>query len=281
MTVAQLENCIAFQTVNIQIVGNYAVNKGFISDGVFRQILIQNQQANKNKSIEHLKFDRFLSKSQMFELLMYQALNHNYLGVSLVNLGYMSSGSLESHLNRFRKIILDTDNDHEHEVSGQHVMKLLQKEAVTQYRNYLFNRGYATELDTVSIDCIRDDNKLNFTSPLKLNTNESYYAGISLDIDTLVNVTAFLYDKYRICSGMDELYETFGQILFNLNYAVCRKLEKSGLKLEYGAVQYLLPPCRDCLTNPFTKILDDYIDFFNHVLSPFFRYWQYPLINCL
>ena len=47
VTVNQLENCIAAQTVNNQIIGNYAVRKGFISDGVLKHILIQKQEAIK------------------------------------------------------------------------------------------------------------------------------------------------------------------------------------------------------------------------------------------
>ena len=259
VTVNQLENCIAAQTVNNQIIGNYAVRKGFISDGVLKHILIQKQEAIKNKTNDLCNIDGYISNNQMFELLKYQAFNHNYLGVSLVNLGYMTVSSLKTHLRRFKKMIIETNDYNEFGDSGQHGTKLLQKEVINRHRSYLFNTGYATELVSVSTDCIQDKTRLNFSTSLKLNRKVTYYVGISLEKDTLFNIAALKGEEYKICPGVGELYEIFGQILFNLNYSVCRNLKKNGLKLKHGAVQYYFLPCQDCITTRF-NLLNEYID---------------------
>ena len=258
VTVNQLENCIAAQTVNKQIVGNYAVKKGFISDGVFRHLLTQEKHST-SQTTQLSNIDGFLSENQMFELLKYQAFNHNYLGVSLVNLGYMTMTGLKTHLSRFKQLIIETNNVDEIEDSGQLGTKLFQKEVINRHRGYLFNTGYATELVSVSTDYHQDETKLNFATSLKLNRKVTYYVGVSLEKDTLYNIAALKGQEYGITPGVGEMYEIFGQILFNLNYSICRNLKKNGLKLKHGAVQYYFPVWQDCITTR-CRLLNEYID---------------------
>ena len=203
--------------------------------------------------------DGFLSENQMFELLKYQAFNHNYLGLSLVNLGYMTVNSLKTHLGRFKKIIIDSSDLDDLDYSGQLGTKLFQKEVINRHRSYLFNTGYATELVSVTTDYVKDDTKLNFATSLKLNRNVTFYVGVSLEKDTLFNIAALKGEEYDITPGVGELYEIFGQILYNLNYSICRNLRKSGLKLKHGAVQYYFPEWQDCITTR-CRLLNEYID---------------------
>ena len=177
----------------------------------------------------------------------------------MVSLGYMTVNSLKTHLNRFKKMIIDTNEFNEIEDSGQLGTKLFQKEVINRHRSYLFNTGYATELVSISTHCIQDDTRLNFATSLKLNRKVTYYIGISLEKDTLLNIAALKGEEFNICPGVGEMYEIFGQILFNLNYSICRNLKKNGLKLKHGAVQYYFPPCQDCITTR-CKLLNEYID---------------------
>lgn len=259
VTVNQLENCIAAQTVNNQIIGNYAVKKGFITDGILKQIQIQKTQSieNNNKALSSIA--GFISENQMFELLKYQAFNHNYLGVSLVNLGYMTVNTLKTHLSRFKNMIIETNEFDEFEDSGQLGSKLFQKEVINRHRSFLFNTGYATELVSVSTDYVKDNTKLNFATSLKLNRKTTYYVGISLEKDTLYNIAALIGEEFKINPGVGELYEIFGQVLYNLNYSICRNLKKNGLKLKHGAVQYYFPPWQDCITTR-CRLLNEFID---------------------
>ena len=258
VTLNQLEDCIAAQSVNNQIIGNYAVKKGFISDGVFKHLLTQEKQLTSNKT-ELCNINGFLSETQMFELLKYQAFNHNYLGVSLVNLGYMTMDSLKTHLSRFKQIIIETNDFNEIEESGQLGTKLFQKEVINRHRGYFFNSGYATELVSVSTDYQQDEAKMNFATSLKLNRKVTYYVGISIEKDTLYNIAALKGQEYGITPGVGEMYEIFGQILFNLNYSICRNLKKSGLKLKHGAVQYYFPSWQDCVTTR-CRLLNEFVD---------------------
>ena len=259
VTVNQLEDCIASQSVNSQIIGHYAVKKGFISDCVLNHIQLQKTQSSKNKNTELCNIDGFLSENQMFELLKYQAFNHNYLGLSLVNLGYMTMNSLKTHLSRFKQMIIVSTDFDEVDDSGQLGTRLFQTEVINRHRSYLFNTGYATELVSVSTDYKKDESKLNFATSLKLNRKVTYYVGVSLERDTLFNIAALKGEEYNISPGVGELYEIFGQILFNLNYSICRNLKKKGLKLKHGAVQYYFPPWQDCITTR-CRLLNEYID---------------------
>ena len=258
VTISELENCIAAQAVNNQIVGNYAVKKGFISDGLFRHLLTQQKQST-HKNTEICNIDGFISENQMFELLKYQAFNHNYLGVSLVNLGYMTVNSLKTHLGRFKKMIIETNDFDEVENSGQLGTKLFQKEVIDRHRSYLFNTGYATELVSVSTEYRQDETKLNFATSLKLNRRVTFFVGVSLEKDTLYNIAALKGQDYNITPGVGEMYEIFGQILFNLNYSICRNLKNKGIKLKHGAVQYYFPSCQDCITTR-CRLLNEFID---------------------
>lgn len=259
VTVNQLKNCIRAQTVNNQIIGNYAVKKGFITEGVYKNIIIQKQAAINNPAADPYAIDGFLSNNQLFELLKYQAFNHNYLGMSLVNLGYMTVNTLVRHMDRFKQMIIGTNVCGELEDAGQLGSKFFLEEVINHHRNFLFNTGYATELVCVCKDYIGDGTKLNFATSLKLNKKQTYYVAVSIEKETLFNIAALKGEYHGLRPGAEALYETFGQILFNLNYCVCRKLRKNGLKFKHGPVQYYVPTWQDCITTR-CKILNEYVD---------------------
>lgn len=259
ITQNELEDCIAAAAASHPVISRYAVNKGRTAEGLPKAIAIENLQAGKINFTGLCDPDDCTSQNQVFESVKYQAFNHNYLGVSLVNLGYMTVNSLKTHLGRYKKQVLETDDLKEIEDSQQFATKLFRDEVINCHRNFLFNLGYSTELVSVSRDYCPDDDKINFATSLTLNRKTTCYVGISVEKDTMLNIAALKAREYMTTPSVGELYEVFGQILFNLNYSVCRNLKNKGMKLKHGAVQYSFPCWRECIATR-CRLLNEYID---------------------
>lgn len=259
LTASQLQEGIASQSINSRFIGYQALKKGYISDGILRKIVRLNGSSGTGETVQRCDIDGFLTENQLFELLRYQAFNHNYLGLSLINLGYMTTHQLKTHLRRFKHFIFDNNTTVNLNETGMLATELILEQAMIHHRKFLFDTGYATELLSVSQGLDTDDSKINFATSLKLNRKTTFYVGVSLEKETLFNIAQFIGQQYADLPKAHELHEIFGQILFNLNYSLCRNLRKDGLKLKHGPVQYHFPDFSHCTTTR-CRLLNEYMD---------------------
>ena len=253
VTAGQLNDCISAQCINNQIIGYHAIKNGFITLDRLKNTVFSGKKV-KPGSLAAYQLEGVFSSTQLFELLKIQAQNHNYLAMGLVNLRLLAMKDVNHHLRQFKKLLIDESSGFDGDPESD-----LQNEIINRHRSFFYNMGYATEVVSTDSEINPEDSHVHYATELNSLDDSKYYVGVSLSEEIVLGIAAQKNREFNLPYRASELYELFAQILFNLNYSICRKMNSLGRKVKHGPVQYYLPKHKHCITTR-CRVMDGFLD---------------------
>lgn len=237
VTREQLDEAIAFQRENNNLLGSLALTKGFMTR---EQVLdvVQEQFRCHDKFGELARKKNYLTDDQVQVLLYDQGKNHVFLGEALTRRNYLDTRELTQQLKRF-----DQENRLK-EASLHAILESLDPHTIlaSMYdmtREYLYRLGYTAHVRKVdNILPAKHFDHLFFMT--LVDETAVYYCGIYL---TDVMAYQLAYGKQSAVSlpTRKSFLQNLTEVFSNLNLVICEELNRKGLSLHMGD-SGVLPP---------------------------------------
>lgn len=110
---------------------------------------------------------------------------------------------------------------------------------VSQYRHYLSDLGNVVDYTSLTDKCSDDSPQQHYSVSIQFDKNTIFYVCISLSRSNLLRINERL--NGGLLNRHDDSHENFAQLVYNINYSVCRSARHQEYKLKHGAVQSHLP----------------------------------------
>ncbi len=254
----QLKKAIALQQENNLLLGTMAKNKGYLSQSQLEFVL--DKQKKINKKFGQIAYEKgWLSQEQINELLQEQSKNHCFLGQALTRLGYLDSSAIHLHLENFRQ--LEQSRDEKLLKTIDQLDRPIQvQSAVNLTKDLFYRNGFMIKAFEVNSEIPQNMDGECFLAAQKGKNHRINYFGLLLS-PGLISLMA----QGNLCSphnikGEDQKLETVSELIFNLNYMLCRELREEGLKLKPGQVLnrslFALPEHREAVSIVFRTVTD-------------------------
>ena len=229
LTREQLDIALMCQKENNILLGALAIQKQYLTPAQVSAIYAEQQRTNEK--FGSIAMDKgYLSQAQLQDLLLIQAENHIYLGEAIVKKGLLAAEQMQEYLNVYEKKIKKHSIVFEQELALIPIKEILVP-ALTITTNYFYRAGLVIKPDAIVDREIESPYK--FLAEQYIDDHKYYY-GLLLPRDQF----GFIY---RVLLGTDDpddleqKYEDFEQMLFNLNYLICTELHKQGFRCKHGA----------------------------------------------
>ena len=250
---SQLEDITYSQKENRLMLAQLAFSSGYLS----KQNLVQLLSENNDSPFCFTKdcMSRGLITSQQAQQLLYlQSKNHNILCQTLSNQNVLSREDLCFHLEEFKNDILFRDDAliNTLAIDDAPLMKL-----ISMYlRNFFFNEGYATNIESVETELCCLSRNIDFATEIKLNNDSKFFLCLRLNEFIVSTIAASRQRSYSNISNRSQFFELFTEIMFCLTYRITSKLRKLGHKVKQGTAQAYLPEYKHCLVLKCNTIVD-------------------------
>lgn len=233
ITAAQLDDAIRLQKESTRLVGAIALDQGFLNASQLRRLV--GKQAREDIQLGELALrEGLMHAGQLQTVLAIQGRNHLYLGESLVRLGTLSRPALVAAVREF-----------EAQIAGQE----------QRIRGELSHLPMAVALQTILDVTLRFFYRLGFPMhivghgrPLPDYVSQVFYAeqvfrkqgvqhlGLGMGGVLVESIAQGATRRDRFDGSSPGAVENMAQLLFNLNYMVCRKMSAAGMRVKHGAV---------------------------------------------
>lgn len=236
ITEQQLEEGIRRQKENNALIGTIALAQGLLDAAQINHLI--KRQAKVDERIGRLAVEEgYLTEDELNTVLSIQGRNHVYLGESLVRLGLISQAELDEALSDFEHQIVSLERRVREEVGR---LSIANEALVTLdvLLRFFYRLGYPVRVVGSGLP---DAFEHVYCSEQKFKKVGTGYMGLgmgSMLADCIVHGPAI-----RERTGRDDpdAMEGMSQLVFNLNYQVCRRMKQSGIRVKHGDAYIAAP----------------------------------------
>lgn len=238
----QLDKAIEEQRQDRELLGTLAVRRGYLTEQSLRDLLVR--QAQEHRRLGELAVDSgACTNDQIRALLAEQAENHLCLGEALVRLSILDTDTLNRRLKVFHEKGRAVSQALEGEIDALPEKNLV-KLGLEMVRAFVFRLGYVVKLNAISKDPPENLAKLDvFLAEQERRDGSTAYFGLALPpaVISLVLEKSSLKLDLKNYRNHIEINEYIEQVLYNLNYALCRQARASSIPIDPGAVGSGIP----------------------------------------
>lgn len=235
----QLADAIHLQKENNALIGTIALAQGFLDKRQLNHLI--RRQLKVDERIGKLAVDEdFMTEEQLEAVLSVQANNHLYLGESLIRLGTISHQSLHEALKDFETQIVSQEKQLREEISHLPVAKELFITLDITLR-FFYRLGYAIRI--VGMGGHLPDRIPHLYCSEQIFKNSGIgYMGVGMSSMLVESIGQGSTLSERPDGPDTDAMENTSQLIFNLNYLVCKEMKKRGIRVKHGAAFIGMPP---------------------------------------
>jgi len=234
LTVGQLESVLAYQKKNNTLLGELAVRANYMTDRQVIDVLSAQEKTGEKfgKTAVQMKL---LTMEQLKKLLLIQVDSHVYLGEAIIKAGLINGERVNKYLNDYSKEVRKQEIIFTQQLETIPVKDILY-DIIDITVNYFSRLGVLVKADSVVVEDEMPDESLEhvfFSSQIIDKVN--YHYGLIFDENSLNSIMDFLVGVNSRSLTIEEKHDNMDQIVFNINYIICKRLRKNGHKTRHRA----------------------------------------------
>lgn len=234
LTVEQLEYVLAYQKKNNSLLGEMAIQANYMTEKQVVEVLYA-QEKTSDKFGQTAVQMKLLTMEQLKRLLLIQADNHVYLGEAIVQVGLIDGEKVNKYLNEYTKEVRKQAIIFTQQLESIPVKDVLQH-IIDITLKYFSRLGFLVKADSVvKEDEMPDETQARVFFAGQIIDKVNYYYGLIFDEDSLNSIMGFLVGDNARSLTVEEKYDNMDQIVFNINYIICKNLKKIGHKTKHCA----------------------------------------------
>lgn len=238
ITESQLNEAIRVQKESTSLIGIVAVDQGFINKTQLDR-LIEHQGVVDAQLGELAIQAGYMSEDQLAAVLAIQGENHVYLGESLVRMGMISNESLNETLVDFEAQITSQEEHVRAEIGNLPVAKELLIILDVTLR-FFYRLGYAIHIVGRS-DTLPDYIEYLFCSEQNFKNQYTRYMCMGMSSVLVESIAQGANRRQKVDGPGSQEIENMSQLVFNLNYLICKVMKKLDIRVKHGDAFIGLP----------------------------------------
>ena len=244
ITESQLHEAIHLQKENNVLIGNVALEEGIIDEEQLDYLI--HRQLGVDERLGTLAVtEGFMTEEHLELVLSIQGKNHLFLGESLLRLGTISEECLGKAIKDFETQIISQENFVRERISHLPMAAELLITLGTTLR-FFYRLGYAIRIIDIVENLPYGFQHLYFyCSEQHFKREGTRYVGLGMPHALVQSVVqeSIRYDRFN--ASRADIMENMSQMIFNLNYLVCKEMKKSGIHVKHG-IAFISMPSSDC-----------------------------------
>lgn len=232
ITEKQLDEAIRLQRESTVLVGTIALDRGFLDKNQLNYLI--KRQIQVDEQIGSLAIQEgFMTEDQLETVLAIQGRNHQHLGESLVRMGTISNQTLNEALTDFESQIAAQEKYIRDDIGHLPMAKELLITLDVTLR-FFYRLGYALHV-VGRCDASPDYVEHLFCSEQHFKKENARYMGVGMNSMLVDSIAQGPRIRERFDRPSSNALENMSQLMFNLNYIVCKRMKKLGIRVKHGA----------------------------------------------
>lgn len=232
ITEDQLDEAIRLQGEHNPLVGTIALNRGLLDDNQLNHLIKRQIQVDERIGTLAVQ-EGFMTDDQLESVLSDQAGDRMLLGESLVHMGAISDVALKEAANDFENNNAAREQQVRDELGHLPTARELLITLDVTLR-FFYRLGYVIHL-VGKCDTPPDYVEYLFCSEQRLEKEDARYMGVGMSGTLVVSIARSSKLREHFDRPSPDAMKNMSQLVFNLNYMACEKLQERGIQAKHGA----------------------------------------------